>query len=150
MRYRSKKGFLMILVVVTVCSILFYLMYSGLHNSQKELSFWIPSIVIMLIIPLLLLWILFQTYYKLGDGKLKYVSGPLRGSIEIKDINRIIKNTTLWVGLKPATARNGIIIKYGSYDELYISPKRADKFIEHLLELNPEIIVSDEEDYASI
>ncbi len=77
------------------------------------------------------------------------MSGPIRGSIPIADINQVIKNTTLWVGLKPATARNGIIIKYGDYNELYVSPVNNEKFIDHLLEYNPDIAVVDQKDEYS-
>lgn len=107
------------------------------------MSLWLPSILLISAVPAFLLWILLHTYYQLEDGSLKYVSGPIRGSIEVKDISEVIKNTTLWVGLKPATARKGIIIKYEMYNELYISPLDNDIFISKLLELNPDIKVVD-------
>ncbi|PRP66961.1 hypothetical protein BST86_07545 [Nonlabens agnitus] len=146
MRFNSKKGLLMLSVIVFVTTLLLYLLFSSLSNTQKNLAMWIPSIVLMLAVPVFLLWIYLQTYYVLEDGELKYVSGPIRGSVRISKIEQVIKNTTLWVGLKPATARNGIIVKYDNYNELYISPANNEKFIEKLLELNPDIVVKDDKD----
>ncbi|SCX93230.1 PH domain-containing protein [Nonlabens sp. Hel1_33_55] len=136
----------MMSVVILVSTLLIYLLFSSLENTQKDLSIWIPSIILMLVVPFLLIWILIQTYYVLDNDELKYVSGPIRGSIKIADIEQVVKNTTLWVGLKPATARNGIIIRYNNYNELYISPYNNEKFIEKLLELKPDIEVQDDED----
>jgi Na+-driven multidrug efflux pump len=143
-RFRSKKGFLMISVVTLVSTSLLYLLFSSLNNTNKELTVWIPSIVLILAVPLFLLWILLHTYYVLENGELKYVSGPIRGSIKIADIKQVTANTTLWVGLKPATALNGIIVRYDNYNELYISPINNNRFLKELLKLNPQIIVEDE------
>lgn len=89
----------------------------------------------------LLLWIYFDTGYELTQSELKYKSGPLRGSIEIKKIHEIVKGKTLWAGIKPAMARNGLIIKHGKYDEIYISPDSNDAFINEILKLNKNIII---------
>ncbi|HET8839525.1 MAG TPA: PH domain-containing protein, partial [Flavobacteriaceae bacterium] len=51
----------------------------------------------------------------------------------------IIKGETRWCGLKPATAGKGLVVKYNKYDEIYISPKTNDSFVEKLLQLNPKI-----------
>ena len=86
-----------------------------------------------------LLWIYFGTSYELSKGKLGYKSGPLRGEIEIAQIWEIVKNETLWCGIKPATAGKGLIIKYNKFDEIYISPKTNDSFLKEILRLNPMI-----------
>jgi multisubunit Na+/H+ antiporter MnhB subunit len=142
-RFRSKKGFLMISVVILVSTLLLYLLFSSLNNTNKDLTVWIPSIVLILAVPFFLLWILLHTYYVLENGELKYVSGPIRGSIKVADIKLVTTNTTLWVGLKPATALNGIIVSYENYNELYISPVNNNRFLKELLKLNPQIEVVD-------
>ena len=91
------------------------------------------------LVVLFLLWIFFDTKYELTKSHLKYKSGPIRGKIDIYSIRKIIKGKTLWAGLKPATAKNGLIIKYNKYDEIYISPKTNDTFIAKILEFNLEI-----------
>ena len=60
----------------------------------------------------------------------------IRGKIEIERIKEIIKGKSLWSGLKPATARNGLIIKYDKYEEIYISPEINETFVNKILELN--------------
>jgi hypothetical protein len=78
----------------------------------------------------------------LTKTELKYKSGILRGTIQIKDISEIIKGKTFWSGFKAATARHGVIVKYNQYDEIYISPKTNDTFVAKLLELNTEITIT--------
>ncbi len=96
----------------------------------------------MLLVIGFFMWLNFGTEYELTQTELKYKSGPIRGKIEIERINKIIKGKNLWSGLKPATARNGLIIKYGKYDEIYISPKTNDTFIDKILELNKNIKIT--------
>ena len=81
-----------------------------------------------------MLWLYFDTNYELTTSEFKYKSGPIKGAIKLDDITEIIKGKSLWVGLKPATARNGLIIKYQKYEEIYISPKTNDLFISKILE----------------
>ena len=60
----------------------------------------------------------------------------------ISPVDNFIKDKTLWVGLKPATARKGLIIKYRKFDEIYISPEINDEFIDHILEINDTIKIT--------
>ncbi|ODS79379.1 MAG: hypothetical protein ABS46_15925 [Cytophagaceae bacterium SCN 52-12] len=100
-----------------------------------------PYMLLPLLVPVILLfWIYFSTAYKIENGFFHYQSGPLKGKIEIGKISEIRKNKTLWVGIKPAIASNGIIIKHG-FDEVYISPESNDELVGDLLRINPEIIV---------
>ncbi|MEZ7900973.1 MAG: PH domain-containing protein [Flavobacteriales bacterium] len=48
----------------------------------------------------------------------------------------------MWVGFKPATARKGIIVKYGKMDTIYISPDSNEAFVKKIKELNPEIKIT--------
>ena len=89
-----------------------------------------------------LLWIYFGTEYELTKTELKYKSGPIKGKIIIDEITEIIKNKTLWSGLKPATSRNGLIIKYKKFEEIYISPETNDIFINKILEINKSIKIT--------
>jgi hypothetical protein len=65
----------------------------------------------------------------------------LFGKFSVSSIQKIAVNKTLWVGTRPATARNGVIIYYNKYDEIYFSPSDNEAFIKALLEINPEIEV---------
>lgn len=98
--------------------------------------------ILMLLVVGLILWLNFGTEYELTQTELKYKSGPIRGKIEIERIKEIIKGKSLWSGLKPATARNGLIIKYDKYEEIYISPETNDTFVNKILELNKNIKIT--------
>jgi hypothetical protein len=83
----------------------------------------------------------FATHYAIDNHKLHYTSGPIKGSINITDINKLELNETKYVGLKIATARNGIVVHYNKYDELYISPTNNEAFAQALSFVNPAIQV---------
>lgn len=91
-----------------------------------------------------LLWIYYGTSYALSKDYLEYRSGPIRGRISILSISKIVANTTMWSGLKPATAKNGLIIKFNRFNEIYISPETNETFIIEVLRLNPNIEILSE------
>lgn len=102
-----------------------------------------PLILLPLLSPFILtFWIYFDTSYKIENNTLIYRSGFLKGKIEIQNIKEIIKDKTMWVGLKPALARNGLIIKFNAFDEIYIAPEDNNILTTDLLKLNSKIKVS--------
>ena len=99
-----------------------------------------PFILLALMLPLiLLLWIYFDTFYIIENDKLFYRSGFLRGEIPIATIREIVKGKTMWSGIKPALARNGLIIKYSKFDEIYIAPQDNNQMLTDLLNINSKI-----------
>ena len=103
-----------------------------------------PFILLPLLSPLILIfWIYFDTFYKIENNKLIYRSGFLRGKIEILNIKEILKGKTMWSGIKPALARNGLIIKFNKYDEIYIAPENNDELISDLIKLNSKIKITE-------
>ena len=105
-----------------------------------------PFIVIFginLIITLFFLWTYKSTFYILKNDVLIWKYGPFKGTIEIKNINKIehhkgIIVPTIW---KPALSHIGLIITYNKYDDIYISPEKSEEFIAQLLETNPNITI---------
>jgi hypothetical protein len=90
-----------------------------------------PLVLLPLLAPFgLLLWVVFDTYYVIDGQKLRYRSAFVRGEVEIGRIREIVKGKTLWIGIKPALARNGLIVKFNTYDEIYISPENHDAMVE--------------------
>jgi hypothetical protein len=89
----------------------------------------------------LLLWLWLGTSYTLSNTHLGWKSGPLSGSIPLKDIKKITVGKTLWVGMRPATALGGLIIHYQAYEEIYISPKDQEAFISLLQQRLPDLTV---------
>ena len=141
LKFKSKKDFLFQLITLGIVG--FCISMVVVEGAGTELDKWnFITINILLFVCGFLLWIYYGTYYVLTQTHLKYSCGPIKGKIEITEIREIIKDKTLWVGLKPATARKGLIIKYGKFDEIYISPEINDKFISHILELNDAIKIT--------
>ncbi|MDO6854037.1 PH domain-containing protein [Cellulophaga lytica] len=138
MIFKSRKDNLfkgvMIVVILLLCLILFFSIFDEVKTTNH-----IVSIVVNALVLCLLLWVFYGTSYKLTSTALSYKSGPFKGEIAITDIHQIIKGKTLWVGLKPATASKGLIIKYNKFDEVYISPKTNDSFITEILKHNSTI-----------
>ncbi|MEP0213255.1 MAG: PH domain-containing protein, partial [Cellulophaga sp.] len=135
MIFKSRKDNLfngvMIVVILLLCSVLFFSIFDEVKTTNH-----IVSIVVNALVLCLLLWVFYGTSYKLNSTTLSYKSGPFKGDILIKDIHQIIKGKTLWVGLKPATASKGLIIKYNKFNEVYISPKTNNSFIKEILKHN--------------
>ena len=109
---------------------------------------WIENTDFWILIPFaaitaLFLWIYFGTHYIVTETELIYRSGPLRGRIQIDQIREIVKGKTLYAGIKPATASKGLIVRFGKYDEIYISPDSNESFITEILERNSQVIISE-------
>ena len=100
-------------------------------------------IVIVIICALVLLWILLDTKYVINHSYLHYYSGPIRGKIDIFNINSIEQQKGWFVNatMKPALGSKGFIIKYNKFDDIYVSPRDKKRFVEALLDLNPQIII---------
>lgn len=141
MKFNSRKDAFFTIVVFGSIALLASIVVEILMGDLG----WVDSTLLslLLLIMIFILWIFFDTSYKLNENSFSYRSGPLKGSIEINRINEVIKGKTMWVGYKPATAQKGLIIKYEKFNEIYISPKTNDLFIAKLLELNSEIIITE-------
>ena len=132
MIFKSRKDSLFKSVMIAIVALLFFILYLCLLENTTTTD-GVISIIITSLVLCLLLWIFFGTSYKLTSTTLNYKSGPIKGNVPIVEIHQIIKGKTLWVGLKAATACKGLIIKYGKYNELYISPETNDSFIKEIL-----------------
>lgn len=143
MKFESRKDLFFSAVILGLNAFLVGVLSFGLFSGNMDIQdLW--TILLILGVVGLLFWLYFGTHYKLSkeDGLL-YRSGPFSGKIKIERITEITKGKTLWVGLKPATARKGLIVKYDKYNEIYISPKTNDSFVEKILELKSDIKISD-------
>jgi hypothetical protein len=98
---------------------------------------------IMIGIISMIIWILLDTKYNIIEDILYYYSGPFRGKININSIRKIEHHSGLIVPVtyKPALDTKGLIIHYNSFDDIYISPKKQEIFIQELLKINPNIKV---------
>ncbi len=141
LKFKSKKDVLFQALILGTAG--FCISTVVTQSLATELDKWnYITINLLLFVCGFLFWCYYGTYYELTQTHLKYNCGPIRGHIEIKEIREIIKDKTLWVGLKPATARKGLIIKYRKFDEIYISPESNDEFISHILAINDAIKIT--------
>lgn len=144
MKFYSRKDPLFFIIIYGLVVFLGYEMYSKslIYTSYDAVDFWVLSWVVVIVF--FMLSMLHGTRYRLNNEKLFFRCGPFFGSIKIKSITEIIVGKTLWVGMRPATARNGLIVKYkgGLWGEIYISPKTNEAFVEEILKHNSNIKIT--------
>lgn len=140
--YKSRVSMLFVIALIFVlgiCGLIFYKVF-GQESFGWNTDTLVPLVIISLTAALLVS-LFINTTYRLSDTHLLYSSGPFKGEIPIESIQKVKKNTTKYVGFKPALANNGLIIYYNMYDEIYISPDSSESFVSRLLKLNPSIQV---------
>lgn len=122
---------------IAVCVLpIWPLLRSGISGIEELITF-----VILTATTLMMISFYTHTYYRIDGDELRWRSSILFGKFSVSSIRKVVVNQTLWVGTKPATARNGVIIYYNKYDEIYFSPADNEAFVAALLEINPEIEV---------
>ncbi len=122
---------------VAICIIpMWPLIRSGISDAEELIAF-----VILAATTLMMIAFYTHTYYQIDGDELRWRSSILFGKFSVSSIHQLVVNKTLWVGTRPATARNGVIIYYNKYDEIYFSPSDNEAFVKALLEINPEIKV---------
>ena len=141
MTFKSRKDILFQSIFIVIISFFIGVLLVRVFKDGIANYTFIWADIFLVLLPVFLIWLDIETKYELTQTELIYKSGPVNGKINIDKIKEIIKDKTLWVGLKPATARKGLIIKYG-YDEIYISPKTNDTFINEILKLNNRIKIT--------
>jgi len=122
---------------IAVCVLpIWPLLRSGISGIEELITF-----VILAATTLMMISFYTHTYYRIDGDELRWRSSILFGKFCISSIHKVAVNQTLWVGTRPATAKNGVIIYYNKYDEIYFSPSDNEAFVAALLEINPEIEV---------
>ena len=95
----------------------------------------------LLIILLFIIFISKSTRYIIVENQLTIkCMFIVNDKIAISKIRKIEKTNS--VLSSPALSLDRIAIKYNKYDEVYISPKEKQAFVNELLKINPEIEVS--------
>ncbi len=138
MKFKSRKDVLFYVIIYGIVIFIITMAILEINKNGFE-HYGIWTYIFSIAAIGFLLWIFNSTKYELTNTHLNYQSGPITGKIQIDSINTIINGKTMWSGLKLATAKNGLIIKYNKYDEIYISPKTNEIFISEILKLNKNI-----------
>ena len=129
------KGLMIFSIAICVIP-MWPLLRSGISGIEALIAF-----VILAATTLMMIAFYTHTYYRIEGNELRWRSSILFGKFSISSIHKVAVNQTLWVGARPATAKNGVIIYYNKYDEIYFSPSDNEAFVAALLEINPEIEV---------
>jgi hypothetical protein len=101
----------------------------------------VPIGILILLLSVLITVTFFTTYYEIQESLLIVTMFFYKTKIKISEIktikysNSIIKTNFY----KPGFHHRGIEIVYHKYDDIFISPKNRDQFIEQLIEQNPTI-----------
>lgn len=98
-------------------------------------------IIVLSIVTGFIVWVLLDTRYVIKNNFLLYRSGPIRGKVDITKIKSLKRFSGLNVPvmLKPALDTKGFIVTYNQFDDLFISPKMSEVFIEEIRKINPQI-----------
>jgi len=140
MKFESEKSLFTSLVYLGLIILMLAIFIVKILNSPPEFEF---SDLVILAPVVLLTWFWFGTSYSIKNEFIHYKSGFIFGKISIQSIIKIEKNRTLWIGLRPAPAAKGLIIKYEKFSEIYFSPVDKEKFVGLLQTVNPVIEVKD-------
>lgn len=85
-------------------------------------------------------YFIWNTFYIIKGKELKIKAGFIRlKTINIESIRKISNIKSIVSA--PASSFDRIEIKFNKFDEIAISPKHKKKFVQDLLEINPEILV---------
>ena len=142
MQFKSRKDPLFTSIFGAIIAFLFFSTFYFIVEGNNVTAT-IVTVVFNVAVCILLIWMLTGTSYILNKEYLLYKTGPIKGKIALDTIQKIEVGQTMYVGLKPATARKGIIIRYNKYDQIYISPNSNSSFVDELKKLNPSIEVLD-------
>lgn len=142
MKFESRKSIFFKLFTVIFVALMLTLTFVEIYFRDFNESINIFIILLALSVAVLILWIYFGTIYELNSAEFKYRSGLISGKMKIEKITEIILNSNRFIVTKPAAAANGLIIKCGIYDEVYITPETNELFIEKILDLNKDIKIS--------
>jgi hypothetical protein len=96
-----------------------------------------------IVLAFLIAFVLFAsktTRYIINENQLLVKSmWIVNNKIEISKIRKIEKTNSILSS--PALSLDRIALYYNKYDEVYISPKEKQTFIDELLKVNPDIVV---------
>ena len=141
MKFKSRIDWLFLSVILgTIGLCLALVIGTALNDEEGFLGVGIMSSVTILL-SWLLLSVLLNTNYSVDEDHIWYESGPFKGKVEIQSIREIQVGKSMWTGLRVATAMNGLIIRHGKYDEVYISPDSNSSFIEKIKQVKPDLII---------
>ncbi|MCE3297305.1 MAG: hypothetical protein K0R65_3019 [Crocinitomicaceae bacterium] len=136
-RFLSKRGWIIYFPLALFPFIFSFVFLFIARENPDELLF-----VFWIFVPLyIFLLSILKTSYTIRDNTgLILRTSFFRKRLPIGEITKITRGNHPWfVGWKFALSTKGMIIHYGKYEEVLISPEKEQDFIDTLLSLNPDI-----------
>ena len=132
--YKSKVSYGLLLVIFLV----FYGPFVPDLINKELNSKMLMTIGLLTLLFAFILHMFFKTRYIIDDNKLKIKCGfiPYK-PIDIATIKEVARTKSIISS--PAPSFDRIVIKYGKFDEIIISPKDKQNFVKDLLKINPKI-----------
>ncbi len=130
--FKSKVDWWLLLILILACLLVTSVIFWEFN--------WV-SFILALTVDFFILDILFNTYYTVSGSELIVKSGIfIKFSIDIKSIRSIVRTNSILSA--PALSIDRICIKYNRYDEIIISPKDLEGFINRLKNVNKNCTLS--------
>lgn len=132
-KHPSKVSYPLYLAVISIINapMLIDLFQNEPTNLGWELTF-------VVVLTTFITYLFFFTSYTIVNDSLIIKSGFFSEKIAISKIKEIQK--TNYILSAPAPSFNRILVKYGKFDEVIISPKNKRQFVNDLLAVNSGII----------
>ena len=118
--------------LVLIISIIVGCTFVPLIINSKWILFFIDLLVYAI-----LLYLMLSIKYEINDSQLIIHQTMGKMIIDINTIKSIEPTHTIISS--PAASLDRLRINYNKYDEVIISPRRKEEFIQHLLSINPQI-----------
>ena len=99
-------------------------------------SKWIAFFIDLLVYAILL-YLMLSIKYEINDSQLIIHQAMGKMIIDINTIKSIEPTHTILSA--PASSLDRLRISYNKFDDVVISPRRKEEFIQHLLSINPQI-----------
>lgn len=135
-----KSGFSKINILILLLPVLLVTIISFFNEKDTDLVIYPPlAILAFLLVVFTILY--FTTYYEIQKEVLIISMFFYKTKIKISEIRILNYSNSFYKTnlYKPGFHNKGIEILYNKYDDIFISPKNRDQFINQLLEINPNI-----------
>ncbi len=140
-RFLSKRGWIIYFPLALFPFIFSFVFLMVARENPDELL-----IMLWVFVPLyIFLLSILKTSYTITDTQeLLLRMSFFRKRLPVGEITKITRgNYVVFAGWKFALSTKGMILHYGKYDEVLISPEKEQDFIDALIRINPEIVVTD-------
>jgi hypothetical protein len=132
--YRSKISF----GLLTFVFLAFFIPVFPIILTEKPQSGTLGLIALLLVVFGLVLHLFLGTTYTIATDKLIVKCGFIRyPAIEIHSIKEVTSSKS-WLA-SPAPSLDRIRLSYGKANSILLSPRNKHQFVEHLVQINPEI-----------